>query len=226
LETPISQIGYLQFQFCSPSNRTFPIFLLEAFGLKPKKLSRKIFVVLGLFTLCLGIVLIAGVVYASIQVKPLGLFYSVNNLYTADFSPTTATVSINQSQLFTVTLKSWSGAALDTSAHTIDYTWYMDQTFVPLSSSSVALWSGAPGTYQVKVEITIDGNTIYCYATINVTNPDGSMPVPTPNPTATPTPNLLTSLIPNNPLAKALIAVVGGANTVLGSAALLVSKRV
>jgi hypothetical protein len=72
----------------------------------------------------------------------------------------------------------------------------------------------------------IDGTPIYCYATLNVTNPDGSMPVQTPTPTATPTPNPLTSLIPNNPLAKALIAVVGAANTILGSAALLVSRKV
>lgn len=192
---------------------------------KKTKQTAKILMVLGLFTLCLGITLIAEVGYASIQVKPLGLFYSANNLYTADFSPTTATVTINQSQLFTVTVKSWSGAALDTSAHTISYTWYMDQTFVPLSGSSAAFWSGGPGTYQVKVQIMIDGTPIYCYATMNVTNLDGSMPVSTPSPTATPTPNLITSLIPNNPLAKTLIALVGLANAGFGLVALLVSKR-
>jgi hypothetical protein len=196
--------------------------------LKPKKLSSKILVFLGLFTLCLGIILIAGVTYASVQVQPLGLFYSANNLFSADLSPTTATIAINQTQIFTITLKDWSGAALDTSAHAISYHWFVDQNTVPLNDFSGGfLWFPSPGTYHIKVQIIIDGNPIYCYSTINVTNIDGSMPTaPTPTPTATPTPNLLTSLLPTNPLAKALIAVVGAANTILGSAALLVSKRI
>ncbi len=187
------------------------------------KKRKQILLFLGVVTLFLGIVLIGGVAYASLEIKPLGLFYSQNSLYTADFSPTIATVAINQSQFFTITLKSWSGATLDIASHTISYTWFLDSNRVPITGSYGFLFFGGPGANQVRVQILVDGNQINCYATLNVTNPDGSMSVPTPIPT--PTPNPLTSLVPNNPLAKALIVVIGLANTALGSTILLLSKR-
>ncbi len=181
--------------------------------MKPKKTRQTatILLVLGVCALILGISLI-GLVLG--DVKPLTLFSSQNSVYSVDFTPTSALVAINQSQLFSTTLK------FDASTHVIAYLWTVDGNTIPVTGSSCFLFFATPGSHQIICIVTVDGTTpIYCYGTLTVTG--GSTYIA---PTATP--NQILNLVPTDPLLKDLMVVVGAAFTAFGSMAILISRRV
>jgi hypothetical protein len=190
-------------------------FSIEAKDLKGKKLSAKILITIGLISLFLGLGLIGMTVYANIQPfgVPLGVFSSQDGRYTVIFTPTQATLAINQSVTFTTSF----GSAIDTTAHEITYSWFVDQNQIPVTSSSCFLFFENPGIHQVKVEITIDGIQINCVSSLTVTNLDGSLPSvsnPTPTPVAT------TALNPTYSLEA------GSVLSIFGVVSILVSRKV
>ncbi len=172
------------------------------------KKTKQILLVSGLISLFLGISLI-GLVVA--DVKPLSLFYSENNAYAVDLTPISATVGVNQSQLFTTTLK------FDGSAHQITYHWLADGNTLPVTGSSMFLFYGSPGSYPIVCQVTVDGTTtINCYATLIVTGSTYVAPSPTP------ISNQILDLLPTKPLLVALGAIFSA----FGSMAVLISRKV
>jgi hypothetical protein len=172
------------------------------------KTAKQILLSSGLIALIIGLGLI-GLVVA--DVKPLSLFYSQNNVYAVDLTPISATVAVNQSQLFSTTLK------FDDSSHQISYHWMVDGNTVPLYTSSMCLVYGGPGSYPIVCQVTVDGTTtINCYATLTVTG--GSTYIA---PTAPPISNQMLDLLPTKPLLVALGAVFSA----FGSMAVLISRK-
>ncbi len=163
--------------------------------MKTKKLSAKILITIGIISLLSGLGLISMTVYANIQPfgVPLGVFSSQDGRYVVVFTPTQATLAINQSISFTTSL----GSGIDANAHVITYSWFVDQNQIPVTSSSCFLFFESPGIHKVEVEIGIDGIQINCVSSLTVTNLDGSLPSvsnPTPTPIATTALNPIYSL--------------------------------
>jgi len=183
--------------------------------LKKSKQTAKILSVLGLISLILGLSLVSLVVA---DIKPLDLFYSQNNLYVADLTPTQATIGPNVAQTFSIIVESASTRTpVDTSSHTVTYAWSEGQTTIPLTGSAIILFGEAPGTMPIQCIVTVDGTTtINCYATLTVTGTGEAIPESTP---------LQTQIISLLSVDRMLFAGLGSMFAAIGSVALVLSRR-
>lgn len=163
-------------------------------------------------------------------IRPNTLFYG-DYVY-ADFSPTTATVSQDESVTFYVDLVDPNGGVFVTP---VLYEWYVDDSFYGSvnggDSESYTIFLTQPGSHEVRVDITatiypvLYTDSIQAYAAVYVEVPT---PTPTPTPTSTPIPGegtlsgTVTNTADGTPISDAWVqpsreGVLSGAYTVTDS---------